>query len=100
MDSIQHIKEEGSPLFSLFDDEYLSSTKISKIISESMISIGVKHTSGHSLRIGGATELASKGVSQVNIENAGNWAPYSKARAGYVKKIGLANSRLTTTIMK
>ncbi|EFC35471.1 predicted protein [Naegleria gruberi] len=100
MDYVKHIKEDDSPLFSLMFDEYFTPTQISNIISSSMSSIGVQNTSGHSLRISAATELASKGVSQSVIETAGNWVPNSKARLRYQRRIGLATHGLTTSIMR
>ena len=95
---VSHFKSPDSPLFSWSDDLYLDTLDLSNIIKTAMSSIGVSHTSGHSLRIGAATELASKGVSDVIIETAGNWAPGSKSRKRYQRRIGLASKDFTTTL--
>ena len=64
-----------------------------------MKSINVDHIKGHSLRIGGATELASKGCSATIIETAGRWVPNSKARLACQRRIGFAAKGLTTTLL-
>ncbi|EFC35343.1 predicted protein, partial [Naegleria gruberi] len=100
MKMVSHFKSPDSPLFSWADDLYLDTIDLSNIIKTAMSSIGVFHTSGHSARIGAATKLTSKGISEVIIKTAGYWMPGSRSRKHYQSRIGLAYQGLTTTMLK
>lgn len=96
---VSHFKSSNSPLFSWSDDLYLDTPDLSEIVKSAMSSIGIRNVSGHSLRIGAATELAAKGVADVTIETAGNWAPGSKSRKRYQRRVGLAAQGFTSTLL-
>ena len=57
--------------------------------------------SGHSLRIGAATDLASKGASFETLKVAGRWQS-DKSVSRYVRRLGLASAKegLSTTLFK
>ena len=97
---VKHFKSRDSPLFSWSDDLYLETTDLSNIIKNAMSFVGTEHVSGHSLRIGAATELASKGVSEVIIDTAGNWVNHSKSKKRYIRRVGLAATSLSTTLLQ
>lgn len=98
MDEVSSFKEKDSPLFSFRDNKYLTTGVISKIIQGAMKVVDPEvHASGHSLRIGAATESIIKGVPLESIKVAGRWK--SEESCGrYMRAEGLAVNNFTSTL--
>ena len=64
-----------SPLFLHFGGSYLTIFQFNAILRKTLQFCGVKdHIRSHSCRIGGASELARKGVPDNDIQKWGRWA--------------------------
>ena len=74
-------REKGSPLFRFADGRFLTRDDISLILRSALRSTSI---SSHSLRIGGATHMATAGASEQDIQLAGRWR--SRCYLRYVRQ--------------
>jgi len=94
MRSVRHNKTAHSPLFSK-NGYFFSTEGIQEIITQAIPGATYK---GHSLRIGGATELAMKGASMETIMVGGRWKSDSSTRL-YLRKLALAENNLSNVML-
>ncbi|KAG2374863.1 hypothetical protein C9374_010237 [Naegleria lovaniensis] len=100
MNMVKKFKKNTSPLFSYRDNKFLSRQKVQSIIQSAIRKVKPEaKITGHSLRIGGATEMVKKGENMDAVKVAGRWKSDSSALL-YMRKQALAEKNMSTTLMK
>lgn len=100
MDSVAERKTKHSPLFSYPNNKFISRDDIQKIITTAIkrVKPTAENIKGHSLRIGGATELLKQGESLESIMAIGNWKSELSARL-YMRKIANAFKGISSIML-